>query len=134
MQLRFARQPRSLGFVVLRREFDAAGERTQVESGAAHHDCAPAARADVANGGERVACITRGRIAFARIEKPDEMMRHGRKRLGRRGRGSDGHAAIDLPRIGADDLGIERSRQLDRKLRLAAGRRAGENQDAVRHA
>ena len=107
MKQRFTREPIAQGLVVLRRERNAAGQRANIKAGSADDDRALSTPSNIADRVERIACVTRRRIALRRIEKADEMMRHARELLRRRCRRTDRHPAIDLPRIRADDLRIE---------------------------
>jgi hypothetical protein len=50
--------------------------------------------------------------------------------MGRLG-GADLHVAVDLPRVGTDDIGAEGLSHRDRRGALAAGRRAREDEDPV---
>src|SRR5580704_10911677 len=83
MQHRFERKTIAQPSVILRRERDAAGQRADVEARASRDDCVFATPVDRADSIERVARISRRRITFEGIEKPDEMVRHGRKLLRR---------------------------------------------------
>jgi hypothetical protein len=58
-------------------------------------------------------------IAFVRVEKTDEVMRRCVELL-RRGRSrTNGHATVDLPRIGTDDLRIELLGKRNRQIGFA---------------
>ena len=57
-------------------------------------------------------------------------MRHARALRRRRLRGADVEAAVDLPRVGGDDLGVERLGELERERASSARGRADEADDA----
>ena len=134
MDARFVREPIAQRRVVRGRERDVAGQRAEVEAGTADDDRAPAARVDRVD--RRAAASrdeTRGRIPLVRVEKADEMMRDARALARARRRRADRHAAIDLPRVRADDLGVETLRELERERALAGRGLPGEDQNAGRH-
>ena len=113
VQQRFTRETIPQRLVVLRRESDAAGERTNVEAGAADDDRALAAAVNIARSHRSRRSHSVPRSSVRGIEKADEMMRDRRRAARRWRRRADRHPAIDLPRVGTDDLGIELARQLD---------------------
>ncbi len=130
MQRSLASEPRAQCFVVLRRQRHAADERAKIEPGAAGHDGALSATADI---GQRIQCIvgiTCGRIALVRIDEADEMVAHPCRLLVGRRRRADRHAAVDLTRVGPDDFGIEAARKLHCQLRLSARSRPRYDKDA----
>ena len=131
MQVGFARQARAHPAIGRGRKFDVARKRANVKTRSARDDTASSAARGSANRTERVAREARRIVAFRGVEKRNEMMRDAREFFGGRRGGADRHAAIDLPGIRADDLGVEPLGQLDRKRGLSGARGPRENQDAV---
>ena len=124
-------------FVVLRRKCDVAGKCAEIEPGTTRDDRAlPAAVNRRRSRRER-----RSRSAPPNSVRADRESQRGDAELprallaGRRG-GTDRHIAVDLPRIGADDLGIEcvaQERSPAPVLPLAVAPRKNQD-DAVRYA
>ena len=114
MDARLAREPLADHRVVGGREHDVSRERAHVETRPADDERAPPARVRAVDGRQRVGDETRRGIPLARIEESDEMMRDaGAVGIARSGR-TDRHPAVDLPRVGANDLRAEPLRQLER--------------------
>ncbi len=82
---------------------------------------------------QRVGDEAGGGVAFVRIEELDQMVRDPRAGERIRRSRSDGHAAIDLTRVRADDFGVEPFRQGERQHALARRRWTGEHEYAGHH-
>ncbi len=100
----------------------------QVERRAGDDESALAARLNIGDGPIGEFDVARNAERFARLGDVDQMMRDGGALRGRGLGRADVHAAIDLHRIDAENLGAESWGQLDRRGRLA-GRRAAEQED-----
>ena len=93
-------------------------ERAQPESGAADHECGLSVRACVREPPGRIARPPRRRPALLRIGDVDPVVRHAPTfREGRLGR-AEIEAAIDLPRVRADDPRAVPLGQRERESRL----------------
>jgi len=96
----------------------ALGKGADVESGAAHHHGKPPAGADVRDPPRRIAREVAGAVARARLDQVDPVVGHPRPLLPRGLGGPDVEPAVDLPRIGGDDLErpVRRESEGDRGL------------------
>ena len=82
----------------------------------------------------RVATESRGLISIVGIGHVDQMVDDDSTRLGTRLAGRHVHAAVDLPRIGADDLDRHSSRQRRRHRSLPHTGRPGDHDQRPLHA
>ena len=116
-------------------EVVAAHDALQVESRAAAHHHLTAAGADVVVGREEVLLIAIEVVLHAWFGNVDEVKRHlrpiGQHIIGQVFARAQIHAAVHLPRVGADDFSPETLRQGDGKTRFSTSRRA-ENGDEHR--
>ena len=102
-------------------------ERVDIQPRAADDDRQFSAREDVIHAGGRLLSVARDGVVFRGVGDVDHMMRHA-LHLFRRGLGrADVHAAVDLHRVGRDDLAPEPLRERHAERGLARGGRAGDD-------
>ena len=100
-------------------------ERVDVKPRPADDDRQFSAREDIVHAGGRFRRVARDGVVLRRVGDVDHVVRHALHFL-RRGLGrADVHAAVDLHRVGRDDLAAEPLREHDAQRGLARGGRAG---------
>ena len=103
--------------------------RAQVEPTAADQDRRPPAGGDLSEGDARAAGELAGRVALGGIENVDEVVRHpgalGERRLG----GADVEPAVDLQRVGVDDLSAQSLGESERQRALSRCGRTDDGDD-----
>ena len=101
--------------------------RAQVETGASDKERFTAARANRLDRRPRATPELPRAHGVLGLHLRHEMMRHASAFLGRGRRASDLHAAVDLPRVDADDLGVQRFRE--RETQRGLPHRGGAEED-----
>ena len=111
-------------------EVEAAGHGAQVEPRPAHQEGVTAAAADRRQGGEGVALVGGDAERLVGDDEVEAVVRDGvALGAGRLGR-PDVHPAVDLPRVGRDDLRLSHGqRQADRERGLAGCRRPADDDE-----
>src|SRR5262249_49860038 len=104
-------------------------QHLQIEPGTADEQHLPAARFDVGNRGDGELAVARAVERLIRIDDVVEMMRCPRALGETRLRTPDVEPAVDLARIGVDDLRADALGDIDRDLALAGSRRADDGGD-----
>ena len=102
-------------------------ERVDIQPRAADDDRQFSAREDIIHAGGRLLSVARDGVVFRGVGDVDHVVRHA-LHLFRRGLGrADVHAAVDLHRVGRDDLAAEPLRERHAERGLARGGRAGDD-------
>jgi len=89
-------------------------ERPDVEPRTARHDGKVPPRLDLEHRGACLLAIAARAVAMRGLEEGDEVMGNACAILNRRGFGPDLEPAVDLARVGADDLPAETFREIER--------------------
>ena len=107
-------------------------QSAQIKAGSTDDDRQTAASGDLRQNGSRAPCVlARGGLLLG-FQNVEQMMRNTAA-LGERGLGrADIEVPVELQRIAVDDLTPESLRQMQRKARFPARRRAGDDPDCRR--
>ena len=106
-------------------------QRAQVEAAPPHHDRRPPPHLDFYDCRASPAGELPRRIDLVRRQDVDEVVRHPRAVGGAGLRRAEVEPAVDLERVGADDLPAELRGELHRELALAGGGGADDGEDRL---
>ena len=103
------------------REIDVVQCGADVQPGASHQDRHPAAFPDRGDHRARLPLVRGDARLVGDVQDVEQMMRDTALLLLRHLRGADVHPAVQLQRIGVDDLAVEPFGERDREVGLAGG-------------